>query len=103
MLEELLQWAEEKLIALPEMNSDIFALRIMNYLINACSNTVTLRISDTNFIGLSLEFAQNILNTILKKYQNLALHPSNLTDIDDENLFDEFENVIGGCIKPISR
>ena len=103
VLEELLQWAEEKLIVLPQMNSDTFSLRLMHSLINACSNTVTLRIADTNFIGLSLEFARNILVINLEKYQKLALHHSNFTDIEDENLFDEFENVICACIKPISR
>ena len=105
VLEELLEWGETKLIALPQLSRDIFSLRLLNSLINACSNTVTLRIADINFIGLSLEFAKNVLDTInVEKKDFLPPQSSNTEDCsEDQNLAEALQNVISACITPVCR
>merc|ERR1712223_411232 len=104
VLDELLEWAEKNLITLPQINSDTFSLRLLNSLINACSNTVTLRIADINFIGISLEFAKNVLDSInLENLNNLTSPATDTIKEGDDESVKVLENIISAKIKPICR
>jgi len=104
VLDELLEWAEKNLITLPQINRDTFSLRLLNSLINACSNTVTLRIADINFIGISLEFAKNVLDSInLENHKNLTTQATDTNQEGDDENVKEFENIVSAKIKPICR
>ena len=103
ILEDLLEWSEEHLITLPQLIKDTFSLRLLNSLVNACSNAVTLNIADINFIGLSLEFASNILDNLEKSHMNISNELTNMTDAQKETPHFDFEDTISACLKPISR
>ena len=73
-------------------------------MINACSNTVTLRIADINFIGISLEFAKNVLDSInLENHENLTTQATDTNQEGDDENVKEFENIVSAKIKPICR
>ena len=107
ILEDLLEWAEQNLLILPHFIKDTFSLRLLNSLINACSNTITLHIADANFVGLSLEFAVKILNNIYNILGRSQTHASNRSYNleDDVELLDKFDydGVSSACLKPICR
>jgi len=102
ILEDLLEWTETNLLDLPHISKDIFSLRLLNYLINTCSNTVTLVIADTSFIGLSLEFANKVLSNIERSQEET---PNEFNDMADEkqDISSDFEDIISACLKPICR
>ena len=102
VLEDLLEWTETNLLDLPHLSKDIFSLRLLNGLINTCSNTVTLGIADTSFIGLSLEFADKVLSNIERSQEET---PNELTNLADEkhDISSDFEDIISACLKPICR
>ena len=104
ILEDLVEWAEKNLITLPQFNKDIFSLRLLNSLLNACSNTVTLHIPDANFVGLSLEFAIHILGCVVKISYTNASNQLNDQEADSELQHEfDYEDISAACLKPICR
>ena len=103
ILEEYIEWAEKNIISLPQLYKHTFSLRVLNYLITACSNAATLNIADTNFIGLSLEFASNFLETLERSLTLLENEKSNLYDDQNHELQKNFNDITSSCLKPICR
>ena len=103
ILEEYIELAEKNIISLPQLYKHTFSLRVLNYLINACSNAATLNIADTNFIGLSLEFASNFLETLERSLTLLENEKSNLYDDQNHELQKNFNDITSSCLKPICR
>ena len=102
VLEDLLEWTETNLLDLPRISKDIFSLRLLNYLINTCSNTVTLVIADTSFIGLSLEFANKVLSNIERSQEETLNEFNDMAD-EKHEISSDFEDIISACLKPICR
>ena len=107
VIEDQLDWAEEQSWIIPSdpKNGDgTFALRILNSLINACSNIVTLGICDANFVGLCLQFAKKVLDNVMEQANVINCNTvySEQNHIDGEERFD-LRAVCIASVQPICR